>query len=86
MSIFIAKAIDITGRNVLFFLTKREVINASILCKVSYEERDAESPVHNHEKWQTSNSGCMPNLRNQDVQDWEKLVQFTKKHRRAGFL
>jgi len=29
---------------------------------------------HHHEEWQTGNSGRMPRMRNQDVQDREELA------------
>ena len=42
-------------------------------CRAKKEMKDPK--VYHNEKWQTSNSGCMPHLRHEDVPDWESLKQ-----------
>jgi len=38
------------------------------------QKRDEGCQKHNHEKWQAGDSGCLSQLRYQDVQDREELA------------
>ena len=68
--------IDILGINGLSSSkhTTREVIaNASILYEMPHEEGNERPQKHNHEEWQTGNSGYMLHMRHKDVQNWKEL-------------
>ena len=45
-----------------------------ILCEVPGKERDQECQGHYDEEWQASDSGRLPGLRHQDVQDWQGIA------------
>jgi len=45
----------------------------SILHEVPRQERDQEPKESDHEERQAGDPGCLPEVRHQDVQDWEKL-------------
>jgi len=61
--------------------------NASILCEMPSQERDEGPKDHNHEEWKASNSGDMPHLRYENVQDWEGLGRHLNLsvRRKAGY-
>ena len=40
---------------------------------MSCQERSEERQSHNYEEWQTGDSGRLPHLRHQDIQDWESV-------------
>jgi len=52
------------------------------LCKMSLKEGNEKYQGHNDEEWEAGDSGCIPNLWHQDVQNWEslkhKLMLFNK--------
>ena len=52
---------------------KGRYANASILHEVPRQEGNEGCQEHNYEKWQASNSGCMPRMWDQDVQDRKEL-------------
>ena len=54
---------------------KQEVIDASILREVSYQERNERPEEHNHEERQAGNPGCMPYMWDEDVQNRKGLIQ-----------
>jgi hypothetical protein len=54
---------------------KQEVIDASILYEMSCKEGNERCQGDNYEEWEASDSGDMPNLRHEDVQDREELEQ-----------
>ncbi len=58
------EAIDISTMNSLSFIInlKQEVINASILREVSYQERNERPEEHNHEERQAGYAGDMSRL------------------------
>ena len=47
--------------------------NASILCEMPCQKGNEGCQEHHHEERQTSNPGCMPHMRNQDVQNRQGL-------------
>jgi len=52
---------------------KEEVYDASILYEVPCQKGDEERQEHNHEERQAGNTGCMPNMRHQDVPNREEI-------------
>ena len=46
---------------------------AQVVRVIVFEGPLVECPKHHHEEWQAGNSGDMPNVRDQDVQNREKL-------------
>ena len=66
-------AIDTVVANSLISAQKEGGPNASILYEVSHQAGNEGHQKHNHEKWQTSNPGRVPGVRNQNVQDWKEL-------------
>ena len=63
------EAIDIPTMNSVSFIInlKQEVIDASILCQVPYQERNERPQEHNHEKRQAGYARDMSRLWDQDV-------------------
>jgi len=54
---------------------------------MSHQKRDEGSEINNHEKWEAGDPGNMPGVRDEDVQNRQKLVrQFILPHGRAGYL
>ncbi len=47
----------------------------SILCEMPIQKRNERRQEYNHEKWQASDSGCLPDMWDKDVQDREELEQ-----------
>ena len=66
-------AIDIVAVNSLLSIPKRGGSNASILYEVPGQKGNEGRQKDNHEKWQAGNSGRVPCVRNQDVQNWQEL-------------
>lgn len=66
--------IDIPSLDALSFTTHTGGAYASLLCQVSGEAGDQESEGHHHEERKASDTGCVPSLRHQDVQDREELT------------
>ena len=69
------KAIDIPTMNSLSFIRnlKQEVIDASILYEVSYQERNKRPQEHNHEERQAGYARDVSRLRDEDVQNRKGL-------------
>jgi hypothetical protein len=47
--------------------------HASLLCEMPHQERNEEPQSHYYEEWQTGNTGRLPGLRHQDVQNRQEL-------------
>ena len=60
-------AIDTAGANSLLSVQKEGGSDASILYEVPYQAGDEEYQKYNHEKWQASNPGRLPGVRDKDV-------------------
>jgi len=61
-------------KNSLLFHTKKEGrINASILYEVPRQEGNEGCQGDNHEEWKAGNTGRVPCMWDQDVQNWEEL-------------
>ena len=53
---------------------------------MSHQKRDEEPEINNHEEWEAGDPGNMPGMRDENVQNRQKLVrQFILTHRRAGY-
>ena len=61
----------LTSNKELFIVhsQKGRLINASILYEVPSQKRNEGHQEHNYEEWQAGDSGCLPCMWNQDVQD-----------------
>jgi len=70
---FKQQIVDIPPRDGLSSIQKGRQTNASILCKVPHQKRNEGYQEHNHEEREAGNSGCMPDMRHQDVQDRQEL-------------
>ena len=53
----------------------KEVSYGSLLHEVPGKERNERCQENNHEKRPTGNAGCVPEMRDQDVQDRQKLAK-----------
>jgi len=73
----LAEAIDIAVTNGLSFIVnvKEEVRDASILYEMPGQEGDEKPKGDYDEERQTSNPRNVPNVRHQDVQNWEELTE-----------
>jgi len=47
-------------------ITKRWT-SASVLCEMPHQEGYEGCQKHHYEKWQASDSGCVPDMRHEDV-------------------
>ena len=70
---FKQKIVDIPPGDGLSSIQKGRQTNASILCKVPHKKGNEGYQEHNHEEWEAGNSGCMPDMWHQDVQDRQEL-------------
>jgi hypothetical protein len=68
-----SEAIDIQVEMVYSPYSREEVNDGSILHEVSHQEGNEESQSHHNEKWQTRDSGNLPDLRYQNVPHRQKL-------------
>jgi hypothetical protein len=56
----------------------KEGYHAGLLCKVPRQERDEERQGHHHEEWPPGDSGCLPLMRHQDVQNRRQIAGFPR--------
>ena len=54
-------------------IQERRCENPSVLCEMPCQKRNEECQVHSHEERSAGNPGCVPCVRDQDVQDRKKL-------------
>ena len=66
-------AIDIRAGNALFSNRKGGIPNASILYEMQGQKRNEGCQSHYHEEWEASDSGCVSDVWDQDVQDRKGL-------------
>ena len=57
----------------LFSIPERRYSNASILCEMQGQKGNEGCQIYNYEEREASNSGCMPHMWDEDVQDREEL-------------
>jgi hypothetical protein len=80
-------AIDTMAVNSLLSIPKRGGSNASILYEVPGQKGNEGHQKDNHEKWQAGNSGCVPCVWNQDVQNWQVDLLLKESNRtREGWI
>ena len=48
--------------------------NASVPYEMPRQKADEGRQGHNYEEWKASDSGCVPRMWDQDVQDWKGLI------------
>ena len=65
--------IDIVQAYRLPYTARKEVTNASILHEVPCQKGNEGCKKHNHEEREASDSGCVPDMWHQDVQNRKEL-------------
>ena len=69
----IAWLLTLQARWTILHSNEKGGAHASLLCEVSIQKGDERRQGHQNEEWQAGDPRHLPDLRDEDVQDWESL-------------